>query len=279
VCDDPRMSITYDPESIRDGVCTLLTDTGIEVFGSAPEETYFAKIVRNPDGSHTRVSTGAGSTYPAPIEVVNEVLNLAPRDAAMIGLYHMLRNVSWRSFDLLDVVKGQARLPFKMHQFEDIAFDWMEWGVEDMPSGKMLITSATDDSVYEQHTDVRLLEETYGVYEPGTLLRYLGEQTIQIELVCWCAHKDQRRGLEAKLLEELAAEKVNDLPGRRVVIPEYFNRTARYMLRSSSRPDDAARAGAHEFQLIIPVAAEIEHVVLVRSPGLMRMPGADVETE
>lgn len=274
----------YDPESIRADACVQYTETGPHPL-DLPEDTYFARVVRSPDGTHTKVSTEAHATYPSPLlsagwpDAGTGVLILPPRDAAKIGLYRILRSMVWQSYSLLEAVAGHGRVAITKHTFENVSFDWPDWGTNDTPAGKALITSLDSEATHEQPGEVRLLDETLGLFAPNTVLRHLGQQTIPLQIICWCAHKDQRRGLEARLLTELAAERVDDRPGRRVVIPEYFSRVARYTLGGTTLPDDADRAAAHEYLLVVSVTAEIEHVDLVYTPGFLERPRADVEIE
>jgi hypothetical protein len=267
--------VTVDPESLGYDVVSLLTAAGQHPICVDPNEAHFAELIQNTDGTYTKVSSSPGTTYPAPLRPV-DVLQLAPRDAAMLGVYAMLKNLRWQSFNLREVAEGRPLVAIVPLQFDDIVFDWPTWGVTDAPTAKALITSL-DAAVYEQHGEVRLLDETAELFHPGSILRHLGAQRIPLQIVCWCAHADQRRSLEAKLMAALAAEERSDLPGRRIVIPEYFNRVARYTMRSTMRPDDEERSKSNEHVLEVPVEVELEHVQLVYSPGYMLVPHVDVE--
>jgi hypothetical protein len=267
--------VTVDPESLGYDVKALLTGAGNHPICVDPSDSHFAEIIQNSDGTYTKVSRAAGATYPGPLRLV-EVLQLSPRDAAMLGLYGILKNLTWQSFNLKDVATRTPIVAITPLRFDDVVFDWPSWNVTDALTSKALITSI-DAATYEQPGEVRLLDETAELFAPGSILRHLGTQRIPLQIVCWCAHADQRRALESKLMSALAAEERSDLPGRRLVIPEYFNRVARYAMRSTMRPDDESRAAANEHVLEVPVEAEIEHVQLVYSPGYMLVPHTDVE--
>jgi hypothetical protein len=266
--------MTIDPESIPTSVETELTRHGPWPICVDPDESHFAKIIQNTDGTYTKVPSRPGTGYPTPLRPV-EILQLAPRDAAMLGLYAILKNLAWQSFNLRDVAEGRPLVAIKPLSFAEIVFDWPSWNTESS-AGKALITSL-EPAAYEQPGEVRLLDETAELFYPGSILRHLGTQRIPLQIVCWCPHPDQRRALESKLLAALAAEESSDNPGRKLVIPEYFNRVARYSLRSTMRPDDDDRTTAHEHVLEVPVEAELEHVQLVYSPGQMLLPVAQVE--
>lgn len=273
----------YDPETLRPGVPTTLTPSGPKPVGVADSEAYFARIVQNTDGTLTRASLATGSTYTSPLESASHpragepILTLAPRDAAMLGLWQLIKDLTWYSYDLRAVASGNDRVHTTRSQFRDVVFDWPEWSKTDAPTGIALINSVETAGFDMAGFNPRLLEETADIYADGTVLRYLGEQRIPLSIWSWCAHKDQRRGLEAALLERLAVEQNSDLPGRRVLVPEYFNRPVLYQLTGTTRPDSPDGAGANEWVLQIELTAEIDHVQLVRIPGYFEGGKVDVE--
>ena len=94
----------------------------------------------------------------------------------------------------------------------------------------------------------RLIPSTFGVFDslaglssdkPLTVLRYIGEYQVPVSVFAWFAHRDIRRGFEARLCAMMAASRVDDVFSRRVIVPQYFDREARISLGESLRPDDA----------------------------------------
>lgn len=287
--DDPR----YDPDSIRPGVPTIVTPTGRKPVGVADADAYFAKVIRSTDTETDAIGPVDDlNRYPAELASLSwpkgapGVLTMSPRDAAMVGLYRLIRGVTWQSFDLQKVLDGDERVAITLHSFTRtdadgrdlpaIYFDWPDWAVEDMPAQAALITSPEEIAWEPSGLHARLLEETLHRFGEGTVLRYLGEISGPLEIVCICAHKDQRRGLEARLLQLFAAERHDDRFGRRAIVPEYFSREARFTLQGVTRVDGPPEAIGNRWQLTVSLLAEIEQVELLVAPGFVDSVAIDV---
>jgi hypothetical protein len=243
--------------------------------GALPENVYEVEILRNLDGTATLNSATQIGRYPSELRSASfpfdgpPVLTLAPRDAAMLGLYRLIEGLRWHSVDLEALAKdGAPQARVSVHPLTRVFLDWPRSEQESMPAQTALITSV-EDAVFEPSgRGARILEETADRFYPETLLRYLGhDQIIPLRLIFWTAHKDQRRGLEARVAQLLAAERHDDKCGRRIILPEYFSRVIRYTIQSTSRPDAEEGARGNEWVLDVSVLAEVPHVELVWSPG------------
>ncbi len=273
----------FDPDSLRPGVATAGQPP---VPASAlPEDAYEVEVLRTvADGTRMLTSSRALGRYPAEIQSLSfpdsgaPVLTLSPRDAAMLGLYRLIDQLRWQSYDFEALAGGDSTVRVNSHRLKRVFLDWPDEQKESMPTGSALITSPERAS-YETPTGfrARLLPETLDRFAPRTLLRYLGEVQVPIMLIMWCAHKDHRRGLEAKIGQVLAAERHTDDAGRRIIIPEYFSRVARYTLADTERPDSAGGARGHEWIVSCTINVEIPQVELVRSPGLVE--GTEIAVE
>lgn len=264
---------TFDPDSLATGTPTVGQPPAPS--GALPSDAYKVEVLRTiADGTSTLNSSTQISRYPNELASASfpldgpPVLTLAMREAAMLGLYRLLAGLRWHSFDFETLARtGAPQTRVTAHTLNRVFLDWPDERKGSMPAGAALITSpdrATFDSAGFQ---ARLLEETADLFLPNTMLRYLGEQTVPLMLIFWCAHKDQRRGLEAKVSQLLAAERHTDAMGRRVIVPEYFSRTIRYTLVDAERPDGEESARGNEWILSFSITAEVQHVELVWSPG------------
>jgi hypothetical protein len=190
----------------------------------------------------------------------------------------MIRGLRWFSFDFEELANsGATRARKTPHKLDRIFYDWPDAQKESQPSPSALITSPDRATYGASGFRARLLEDTADRFRKDTMLRYLGEQEIPLLLVFWCAHKDQRRGLEAKVGQLLAAERHTDSMGRRIVVPEYFSRTIRYTMIDSERPDAQDSARSNEWSLGFSITAEVPHVELVWSPGTVEDAAFGVE--
>lgn len=277
------MAEHYEPSSIADDVPIIDTPSGPKPSGVPDADAYFAKVIPAGDGATTVVGTNQVHLYDERLASVSwpagggGATTIHPRDAAMLGMYSLLADMTWQSWDLAAIAEGRGQPNLTVHKLEEIVLDWPEWDATEIPVGRALVTSL-DDAVWESGSrNPFLIEKSANVYGPGTVLRYLGEVQANLIVMIMCAHKDLRRGLEARLTAMLAAERVNDRYGRRVVVPGYFGREVVFRLRSSSRPDGVALAGGGRWPLEVVVAAEVEQVELIRMPGLVQGTAVDVE--
>jgi len=171
---------------------------------------------------------------------------------------------------------GSKRAEVTPHKLTRVFLDWPDAQKESMPAQSALITSVGKSTFEPSGRGARLLPDTADLFYPDTLLRYLGQdQLVPLSLIIWSAHKDQRRGIEARLLQLLAAERHTEATGRRIMLPEYFSRTIRYALEDTERPDSAEGARGAEWILDLTILAEVPHVELVWSPG--RVEGVQID--
>lgn len=281
-------TIRYEPSSIKDDVERINTPKGPKPAGTPDDEAYFAQVLRGPEGADSIVTTHSCSQYPGgaleslswPPDDRPGFLTLAPRDAAMVGLWRLIQNISWQTFDLDRIAEsGDNVIHAQLSRWVGVRLDHPVWTNPDMPAGTALITSSGDATWDNQGFNAFLMKETRDVFGKGTILRYLGVFEVPLILTTWAAHKDQRRGLEARIAQVLAAERSDDRGGRRVVVPEYFGRQVRFQLTSIARPDTDATAIENRWELDVNVIAEMEHVELVRIPGYVDGVSGTVSTE
>jgi hypothetical protein len=271
-----------DPASITPGTPTIQTPCGPQPVGVPDSEAYFARFVRTADEIDTIAPLSDVNRYPAELMSASwcagGALALSPRDACMVALYHLVIGITWQNFDLQVVVDRKIeQVAIKQLGFEHgIRLDFPEWKNEDMPVGAGLIT-APDEAVWDgAGLNAEMIDGTEDVFGAGTVLRNLGMIKVPVSLIYIAAHKDQRRGLEARLSVLLAAERADDRFARRVVVHEYFRRVVELSEFKISRPDTSATAIAGRWPLEVTLEAEVELVELVYSPGHLLGTQSDV---
>ncbi len=90
-------------------------------------------------------------------------------------------------------------------------------------------------------------------------------------------NKDDRAGVRKGLIDAFMAEPDDERFGRRVLIPEYFSREARFSLVGISYDDTPDDAKMKHFPLSARFQADIEMVKLVRAPVTLLEPRVRVE--
>jgi hypothetical protein len=281
-----------DPSSIRTGVPIVQSPSGKPLpSGVLDTDAYEAAINQAGDGVEATGPLGQLHYYDDLLRSESwpdeggGITTMHPRDAAMLALGYLVRRMRWQSKDLRTIGGGSDEAPrppaIVIHQLERIHFDWPEWSSTDIPVANALITSPeparwnADESVRSSY----LITKTANVFAPGTVLRYLGEFEIPLKLIVWFAHKDQRRGFDARIGSLLAAERTSEAWHRRVIVPEYFGQEVKLMMGESLRPDDSAQAQANRWPLEISMTAEVTQVELVRIPGYVSAVSASVEVD
>jgi len=282
---------TPDPSSIKPGVPIIQTPSGPRPAGVLDEDAYFAATLEAGDGVRTRGPIGQKHYYDKLLrseswpEDGGGITTMHPRDAAMMGLFHLLRGMRWQSKDLRTIGGAVDQPPnspvLTVHQLKRIELDWPQWDAKDIPIDMALITTP-DEARWNVDEAVRssfLIEGSKNVYGPETMLRYLGEYEIGLRVIAWFGQKDIRRGFEARLAAMLAAERTHEIWHRRVRVPEYFGAEVRLVIQSSARPDQADTAQANRWPLEFSIMADVAQLELVRIPGYTTGVALDTEVD
>lgn len=213
--------------------------------------------------------TTGGVEYPRDLTPVDLDKDLDALAAMQIGFARLLQGMTIKSLNL------EARLANDDLQSRDwkltrIYFDWPRQEDDEAPSPSACIL-CPDDRLYErQDLSTILLEETLHVFGAGTVLRKLANVTCDLEVTFWDFNKEERRGTVAALERTLLAEPADERQGRRVPVVEYFDRVARFDLKAIRYPDTSEGAQANEWVMQARVGADIDRVVLVAAPPLMK---------
>jgi hypothetical protein len=282
-----------NPSSLRPNVPRIQTPAGPKPVGLADALAYVADQVAAQDRVQQLASPNPINTYDEPIASLSwpddspGFVTLHPRDAAMLAVASLLRTMKWHSRELGELVKDPARPPVLMqHKMAEVRLEWPDWDSPEIPVDKAVVSAAGPAQWDPASRQPYLIDETLGVFDhlaglssdrPMTVLRYLGEYQIPITVFAWFAHRDHRRGFEARLCAMLAASRIDDVFSRRVVVPQYFDQEARISLGESSRPDDAASAAANRWPIEVSMTIEVAQVELVLAPGISLEPVAEVE--
>lgn len=239
-----------------------------KVISSDPGVTTTAVITSGADDVPTLV--------PAPRRAIESVVEFVPADRARdldaltameIGLGLLLQGIIFTRHDLQALMDNND-LQSDDFRLERVIYDWprQEEDVEPLPSA--LIHAPGERTYGHQNMgNADLLEETVHVFGRNTVLRKLASVTTELEVTVWSAHKEERRAIVAGLERSLLAEPGDGRSARRVVVEHYFDRVARYDLKTIAYADTAASAQSNRWVLQARIAAEIDRVVLVPTPG------------
>lgn len=224
---------------------------------------------------------GTEGRYPNPADRILEIGSLVPAEdprdladdtVALIAATRMLEQLRFRRMDL-DAYLATQQVVSSMFKLQRVIFEWprSEDPIEPMPSA--LIQQTEEETIYApEGMETQLLEDTFERYGERTVLRKLGIATVPLLITIWCAHKEERRAVRSTLVRAMMAEPSDQRYGRRIVVPEYYDRVVIFDLLGTAVDDDSDDAQQNHWVLAVRLSARVEIVQLVQPPPLMQPP-------
>ena len=198
--------------------------------------------------------------------------------AVQLGLYQILVNLTFTTVDRVALV-SQGRVERNSFQLQSVFLDFAEPENERIPTPTAAImqSSATVmDNPYGLVSQ-ELLDDTLNVFAPDTVLQKLYEADYRLAVVVWLATKDDRAAVRKRVVEVMGVEPDSDLPGRRIALPWYFERTCRYNIERVEYPDTPDLAMSQTWPLVVEFSARVPAVQLVEAPPCIRIPPSAVD--
>lgn len=189
------------------------------------------------------------------------------------GLAKILGSLVIRTVDGRALV-DQGQVKVGTMRFSRVYLDHPDDEDERVPTPSAVISESTP-TTYDlagAASGQQLLEDTVNVWAPGTVLVKLWEGQYTLAVTCWLANKDDRAAVRKALVEAFGVEPNDPRSGRRVFLPWYWDRPARYDLQRISYPDSDELALAGTWPLAAEVIAQVSVVQLVQAPGCLRTP-------
>lgn len=272
---NPRRIVKRPLDTLPDDVPRALDGRGMLV-PVGPDSEPDAVITKGGDGVPVQ-SHKSGVEYPADLTAVNTDRDLDALSALQIGFARLLQAMEPKQLNLEAILANASDVQSRGWKLGRIFFDWPRQEDEEQPSPSACVM-APDDRIYErQDLSTILLEETLNVFGAGTVLRKLAAVECELQITIWGFNKEERRGMAAAMERTLLAEPGDDRQGRRVAVAEYFDRAARFTLKSIKYPDTPESAQADQWVLQARIGADIDRVLLVVAPPLMQTPQIPVE--
>lgn len=214
--------------------------------------------------------------YPAPLVRVDPIGDLpARRVLELAGMRLLEHAVVWQA----DAAKLLTDLPPGSRSFTiRRVFGGLPKPSEKpdpMPSATVRVAGKVE---YPNDRPPSFVEETWGRFAPGTVLRRIGSAVGRLEITTWVGDKELRYAIEAAIEDQFLVEKEEDLAGRRIAIPEYYDRTCRMRLLDIDDLTGPEEARAGRWIIVASVQAEIDRVILVEAPPGFD-PRVDVEVD
>lgn len=269
----PRTVVRRVPDTLPEDDPRNVDNLGrlVPLPGSEPE----AVITAGLEGIPTQINRARRMLveYPGDLRPADPARDMDALTAMQLGCARLLQGMLSHQLNVEALLDNEADVQSRNWKLTRLFFDHPrpEDDAEPYPSANI---AAVGKRTYDrQSLSTVLLEDTLNVFGPGTVLRKLANVSTQLEVTVWHATKEERRGLQAAVERTFLVEPAQDAQGRRVVVKEHYDRVARYVLVDADYPMDTPQfAQASTWISKITLAADIDRVLLVVSPGTMQAP-------
>lgn len=254
------------PETLPDDSRAIGADDTV-VYRGGRADPSSSVVVEGPDGvQHVVPADTQQVVYPDDLMPMQVQTHLDTLAVCQIAVLRLLRSLEIWTQDLEALIE-QADLQSRKIKLQRAFFDHprQEDPLDPMPSVALLQDGETKYA--PQSLETQIEEDTADVFAPGTVLRKTSHADLNLSVVIWFAHKEERRGTRAAMERQLLAERTDDRSARRVAIPEYFDRVVRCNFTGVTYPDNSDSAQANQWVLMAKAACDVDVVHLVARPG------------
>jgi hypothetical protein len=194
---------------------------------------------------------------------------------AEVLLGTVARDVPWR--EIMEQRAEQLPKPPSMRfEAKTLSLDWPDHEEDEQPSLAATIRPTDAGFTYDSLglSGPDLLEETFGVFAPGTVLVHERDLRGTVVVEMNCASRTIRDGVRMALMTAFEREPSDFRGGRRIVVRPYYDRDVRITLADQpfSTPDDGGDAHAKRFPLLCFLECEVEGVRLVPTEPRFEVP-------
>lgn len=255
----------------------VLGSDGLVRYRGGNTDPATATIVQADDGVQQRVPAETSQVvYPVDLVPSRSEIHMDSLAVCQIALMRLLMGMEIHRFDLQAYVETGDLQTSPMH-LERVIFDHPRNEDEIDPMPTAAIVQVGEGRYEGQALETQVEEDTIDVFQPYTVLRKVGLVNLPLQVVVWSAHKEERRGIRAAMERTFLAERTDERPGRRVAVPEYFDRVVRCNMQTIAYPDTQEAAKANQWILVAEIAADVDVVFLVGRPGYTKRPTMTTE--
>lgn len=211
---------------------------------------------------------------------VDEGFALDAELAAKLAVAEVLLGTAARDIRWREIMEGRAeqlpRVPVMRIDAKALSLDWPDHEEDELPSLSITIRSTDAGFTYDGLglSGPELLEETYGVFAPGTVLVHEHDLSGTVVLELQCASKTIRDGVRLALAGAFGREPSDMRGGRRVIVRPYYDRPVRIELGAQpfGMPDDQRDAHSKRFPLLVFLDVDVPRVRLVPTEPRFEVP-------
>lgn len=210
-------------------------------------------------------------TYGQTLTVKNVAAHLDSKTVCQIAVAKLLASWTMHRHNL-EALLATGDLQSSSFRFDRIIFDIPRREEQEKPMPVVAIVEDAAASYDMPNLEATIDEQTIDAYGDGTVLRQVSTATVPISVHVLMAHHEERRAVRKQFELSLLAEPDDDQTGRRVIVPQYYDRTVRINLGTMQDIDSEDGTQANEFELVAKLEATVDVVQLVVHPARMSQP-------
>lgn len=236
-------------------------------------------IEEGADGVEKRRGEPVNSqTYLGAIEPTNLARHLDVTAVMQIGIFKILDKTIMHRHNMEELVLNDS-LESSSFAWNRICFDMPRIGEQELPLPMAVIL--TESKCVYDHSDFQstLLEDTIDAYGENTVLRRTSNAKQTLTIHALSAHHEERRAIKKMFETTFLAEPNDDEVGRKVVIPQYYDRTVRISFVDCDYPETAPGTHANKHEVVATFECTCDVVLLVKRPGLIEKPITNLQVE
>ncbi len=236
----------------------------------AGEVTPSSLIYMGRDGvEQRRPNDGGFYTYSDNLVVVSPERHLDITTVFQIAGYKLLCGLRFHRINLPTMI---ATNTFHTSEFklDRVVFDMPEPGEMAAPEPMAVILPAGECQYEHENLITSLIDDTRDAYGKGTVLRKVSSATQRMAIHFLSEKPEERRAIKSSIERSWLTEPDDDKSGRRVVIPQYYDRQVHVFTQTSDTDDAVPQSQANKRELIVLLEMSCDLVVLVKAP-----PGMD----
>lgn len=223
-------------------------------------------IVRQPDGTLQRAPVpDALVAYVNQLPVQQLVRHLDAWTVTQLAAKQVLEGMRFAQVNLERLLETNAA-DGRTFRLQTIIFDWPKFE-NDLPPPLSATIVQDGEALWDnQSFATELIEETIDVFAKHTALRKIATATIPMNIVVWLAHTEERRAVRAGFERHWLVEPQDDKSGRRIAVPQYFDREVRFDYLGFTQPDNDDLAHRNRWIVEARFSASVDVVTLVGIP-------------
>lgn len=232
-------------------------------------------IVEQKDGTFAVVPRGLPQTR---FELAAPEKLLAPEFVCQAAIWYVLSTLKAHVFDRSKFLNTGTFPSSRVFNFKEIHVDFPDWEEDiEFPSSAIYPVSPVE---YDEppSRSIALIEESRDVFGRGTVLLHLTDASIDrmaVDMVF--GTKDERSAMSGAFQTAFLRDPASEQPGRRIVVPQYFDQIVALDLESCLPVNDSTME-TKRWELQAVISCQVSVVVLVKvTPELRLRYEIDVE--